>query len=523
MKASSADSGSSCDATQGAAVLRVRVAHGFLARARGLIGRPVPAPGCGLLLPGVAMVHGFGMQYKIDLVFLDADGRIVQCAQLAPGRIRACRRARDVLEMRAGEVARLGLLRGMQVERVPVADITEGLPAPIELPPPVTRCAAQVAELPLPACLFAALLVTLPWHQAGRAASPTGVATAAQGVLAPVVLSRPLAAQTLQRLEDEAEALYRNDLRRSTDEAELLRIYESLAELAADRSSHAWLRIGNIHQRANAVGAAIDAYRRVLNSGPGAADAGDAGAQSAGPSASTTAEQRAEQRAAQVAERKALLNLAALALDQARRSLARLNLLSAPAGDSARREDGEARLAAQGAADASTGVDSYNRQLRSLEQQLTRQPERQGDVVAADASRDIRQGPYLIERYTASARRNAVKEAKGSLHVNPADESPARPIAPPRSRPTDEQLPRVEYLLGDPNRSTPASDAQQVNGRRGTGGDKASTPKRVVKRPASDAGSNRGKGDNPGNRGNRGKSGGDSDNDDDRSSQTQAR
>ena len=57
--------------------LRVQVARGFLARARGLLGRPEPSPGCGLLLRNVAAVHGFGMRHPVDVVFLDARGVIV--------------------------------------------------------------------------------------------------------------------------------------------------------------------------------------------------------------------------------------------------------------------------------------------------------------------------------------------------------------------------------------------------------------------------------------------------------------
>ena len=63
-----------------------------------------------------------------------------------------------------------------------------------------------------------------------------------------------------------------------------------------------------------------------------------------------------------------------------------------------------------------------------------------------------------MERYTASGRRNAVKAAKGSLHIDPADELPAKPVPKPRSR-AREKLPALEYLLGDPHRFKPAADA----------------------------------------------------------------
>lgn len=50
---------------------RVCVAMTFFERARGLIGRPPPPPGEGLLIPKCNCVHTFFMRYPIDIVFLD--------------------------------------------------------------------------------------------------------------------------------------------------------------------------------------------------------------------------------------------------------------------------------------------------------------------------------------------------------------------------------------------------------------------------------------------------------------------
>ena len=58
--------------------VRARVAEGFLARARGLIGRPPPPPGEGLLIPRCNAIHTFFMSYPIDATFLDKDGRVVK-------------------------------------------------------------------------------------------------------------------------------------------------------------------------------------------------------------------------------------------------------------------------------------------------------------------------------------------------------------------------------------------------------------------------------------------------------------
>ncbi|MBO7685920.1 MAG: DUF192 domain-containing protein [Kiritimatiellae bacterium] len=58
--------------------VRARVAKGFLARARCLIGRPPPPVGEGLLIPHCNAIHTFFMSYPIDATFLDEDGHVVK-------------------------------------------------------------------------------------------------------------------------------------------------------------------------------------------------------------------------------------------------------------------------------------------------------------------------------------------------------------------------------------------------------------------------------------------------------------
>lgn len=72
-----------------------------------------------------------------------------------------------------------------------------------------------------------------------------------------------LSAQMLQQLYDEAEQHYRKG-----EDVEALRIFSSLIELAPQYRNAAWLRVGNIHQRAGSVGAALDAYRHLLADDP---------------------------------------------------------------------------------------------------------------------------------------------------------------------------------------------------------------------------------------------------------------
>jgi uncharacterized membrane protein (UPF0127 family) len=444
----------------GEVCLRVRFAQGFWARARGLLGRPPPAPGCGLLLPNVAAVHGFGMRHALDLIFLDARGVVVDCGTLAPMTIACCREARHVLEMRSGEIRRLGLRRHMTLWLIGVDDIFSpdshaAVAAPRDVEPGVSSARSPAArrreagESSLGTLAVAVLLAFL------QQPLPASGADLVQGLL------RPLSEQTLQRLEEEAEALYRRE-GADADSAALLRRYESLAELSPRRAPHAWLRIGNIHQRAGAVGAAIDAYRNVSLAGRRLQAPAQAVARQA--PASAAAEDAAASAAPSIAaiEGKALLNISSLALEQARQSLTILAALAtlptplevsagqggpSPAGGSGthRTDPGAQAGAAQ----------SLGRQLEThletLEQSLA-QLRHPSDRATADKDPQA-QAPYVVERYTASARRNAVRAARGGVQSDPDRALPVPPVAPPRSRRAASQLPSVEYLLGDPLRS----------------------------------------------------------------------
>lgn len=64
------------------------VARNFLERARGLIARPPPPAGTGLLIPKCNAVHTFFMRYSIDVIFLDRDLRPVKIVRaVRPWRI----------------------------------------------------------------------------------------------------------------------------------------------------------------------------------------------------------------------------------------------------------------------------------------------------------------------------------------------------------------------------------------------------------------------------------------------------
>ena len=84
--------------------MRIHVARSFLQRARGLLGRAPLAADEALLIRPCSSIHTFGMRFALDLVFLDARGRVVKRARgVPPGRIRwGGRRARATLEAQAG-------------------------------------------------------------------------------------------------------------------------------------------------------------------------------------------------------------------------------------------------------------------------------------------------------------------------------------------------------------------------------------------------------------------------------------
>ena len=66
----------------------VDVAETFAERARGLIGRPAPASGRGLLIPCCNAIHTLFMRYPIDATFLDREGRVVKSVRnLRPWRL----------------------------------------------------------------------------------------------------------------------------------------------------------------------------------------------------------------------------------------------------------------------------------------------------------------------------------------------------------------------------------------------------------------------------------------------------
>lgn len=90
-------------------------------RLRGLLGRPRLQAGQGLLIDPCPSVHTIGMSYPLDLMFLDADFRLLeQVSGLKPLRWAACARARATLELPPGTLDSLALKAGDRLEWHPL-------------------------------------------------------------------------------------------------------------------------------------------------------------------------------------------------------------------------------------------------------------------------------------------------------------------------------------------------------------------------------------------------------------------
>lgn len=99
---------------------RIETADNFWSRFRGLLGRSDLGEGEGLLIYPCSSIHCFGMKFVIDAIFLDKDYRVVAIhSNLKPGAMASNRKARYVLEIKAGEAARHNLQIGEQLRIEP--------------------------------------------------------------------------------------------------------------------------------------------------------------------------------------------------------------------------------------------------------------------------------------------------------------------------------------------------------------------------------------------------------------------
>ena len=93
---------------------RVSLADGWWSRLRGFLGRPEPRAGEGILLTPCNAIHTWGMTFPLDVIFLDASGKVLELIEdlppgAAPERVPG---GRYVLEVPVGTIRATGTMVG---------------------------------------------------------------------------------------------------------------------------------------------------------------------------------------------------------------------------------------------------------------------------------------------------------------------------------------------------------------------------------------------------------------------------
>lgn len=84
---------------------------------RGLIGRGEFLPGSGLLIPDCRCIHTCFMGFPIDAMFVTKENELVKLVErLKPWRLAGAFRARHVIELPAGTLARFDLPLGARLK-----------------------------------------------------------------------------------------------------------------------------------------------------------------------------------------------------------------------------------------------------------------------------------------------------------------------------------------------------------------------------------------------------------------------
>lgn len=114
------------ESTRAPIAQRVELAASRAERRRGLLGRQRLESGGALVLTPCCAVHTIGMQFAIDVVFVNRQGVAVRVVRtLPPWRIAIATGAHAVIELPAGTVARCDLRTGDRVSLVTRENGTE--------------------------------------------------------------------------------------------------------------------------------------------------------------------------------------------------------------------------------------------------------------------------------------------------------------------------------------------------------------------------------------------------------------
>jgi len=108
---------------------RIVLVDSWSGRLRGYLGRPQPQPGEGMLLVGCNAVHMYGMDYPLDLIFLDRNGQVVDAVE----ELRPWKRTKRIQEARFALELPVGVIDG---SRTAVGDrLVWAAPEPVFRPP----------------------------------------------------------------------------------------------------------------------------------------------------------------------------------------------------------------------------------------------------------------------------------------------------------------------------------------------------------------------------------------------------
>jgi uncharacterized membrane protein (UPF0127 family) len=104
---------------------KAEVAGSGAKRTKGLLGRKGLAPGEGMWIVPCEAVHTFGMQFPIDLVYIDRKYRVKKVKNaVSPWRISACFTAHSILELPVGAIRDSQTSPGDLLELIPVESET---------------------------------------------------------------------------------------------------------------------------------------------------------------------------------------------------------------------------------------------------------------------------------------------------------------------------------------------------------------------------------------------------------------
>ena len=92
---------------------KAQVANTFFSRLKGLLGTKNLEAGRGLVIRSCSSIHTIGMQYALDVLFLDEKNKVLKIVlNLPPGRLSLCSHSSYVVELPAGVIEATGTAVG---------------------------------------------------------------------------------------------------------------------------------------------------------------------------------------------------------------------------------------------------------------------------------------------------------------------------------------------------------------------------------------------------------------------------